>query len=222
MQLFDTDFCLSERESPVHIHFFFKQAKRQQRAFYPEKQKKPLGWHESPFPTLKLCIFPLDASKRQRYRFYSVYQSGEVAQLGEHRIRIAGVGSSNLLFSTKEINGLRYCRNPFFCSGNFWVTVAYPLCGCPAFAPPQFRPVISDIWYPCWYPSRRAFTMKALTVLEGKKNSWALSPPAKMPASLNGLGEKNSVFRAYFAGLGAGMGGSGGLGPFLAGIISYL
>lgn len=110
MQLFDTDFCLSERESPVHIHFFFKQAKRQQRAFYPEKQRKRslLAGRSPPFPTLKLCISPLDASKLQRYKFYSAYQSGEVAQLGEHRIRIAGVGSSNLLFSTKEINGLRY------------------------------------------------------------------------------------------------------------------
>ena len=31
---------------------------------------------------------------------------GEVAQLGEHRLRKAGVGSSNLLFSTKDFKGL--------------------------------------------------------------------------------------------------------------------
>ena len=35
--------------------------------------------------------------------FYFYKFCGEVAQLGEHRIRIAGVGSSNLLFSTKSM-----------------------------------------------------------------------------------------------------------------------
>ena len=42
------------------------------------------------------------------------FHCGEVAQLGEHRLRKAGVEGSNPFFSTTNIKGLPEIGNPFF------------------------------------------------------------------------------------------------------------
>ncbi len=59
-----------------------------------------------------------------------------------------------------------------------------------------------------------------------RKVALAKQPACHMADGLFAFwGEKDSAFSSYLAGLaglGAGMGGSGGLGPFLLGIIWYL